>query len=1140
MLGDSREENVSINSERAGGQIFTELRLRSKAVSAGNSGSYAELLSDKKVKNAVTASPINVKNTRIKFRKSFREDGNSIQKIGAKTAANSKPEKNVSEMKKSVYFLSFIPQESNQVKDKDAKGGLNTFRNRLRNKSLKTSVLAFSPRKTSKVIQNQRNVTATNENRRTRSHSMAEGERTQRPFSDDNTQPAGRQFRISSNDFEHFVLPETNLIMDNISKTDIASLLGNPTKVEAITEEAGAVMKKLVTSRKFPQGSVSRHGQMDVPQGVGLNIKSHNLVPRNKILRPAQKYTRGGVTEEDEFDLNRTSGTLRSDQDPSPSISEQKNGILAVERLDNKESQKNEVSKTQFKVNHNSKKTQGKQTKISYSGNSEVQLVERTESNDSELVSVETPAPDSNDQIVVHEPDRQAQLVAEALSTLPPSHCCLQNWHVLPHNQKLGQDYLQGGPYAEQVSDYDEAESYFTQPRGQLSEINVANDTLLVYGKSDNGVRGEKYFGSPKKDVPAADRNSSRVDIEDSVSSKQLKLVKYSHPGLVAQEEVMLPPNAYTNDRNKADGGRWVDEVWIPNTDLPSTSAFYFTTIPSYSPKSIRRDSPSKIEEITASRKLPSRQNYFLRKLVTGSGHKREEAERSWRGFILSEPRREQEDDFRTDQSPKMMRKRVNFLHRSEVRLTDLSPEMFYVNETKFTLNPHKKEWKEKFPSHARSAKSDLEIAAHQEMKEKTISSQSKNFEQKSSHPANLQNVMGNGSMKLLRRSVSPNRRKLSSNSNSTLLPAPAKTVNFKHLYSKHFPSSVESSSASHSSQDQYSTAEKSKNYNDTENEEIVAINYDDFQVKEVPLPFETEPRYQIAFRRRTLLQWDYSRPAFFPWRGVPDYCSNYPVRFLKPGSAPSLLLVSFPGSGNTWLRYLTEALTGAFTGSFYADPALEHLGMWGEAETPGGGTTILQKTHSPPLSLYGATSSFPQAYQVDPREPLRVVLLIRSPMDAIVALRHYHAAGHTGFGQQWYFHGADWAAFTSEKAAAWFRLYEAWLQWRTSDLLVLHYEEMKEDPRKEALRLLKFIGVPLDPGRLECSIRYPEGKFKRPSYPKHMQGYTVPSNVSEYLGSAQRQLNNMLAEKNLPLIPFHLQRFFPSIVDTAVAFEVD
>ena len=34
-----------------------------------------------------------------------------------------------------------------------------------------------------------------------------------------------------------------------------------------------------------------------------------------------------------------------------------------------------------------------------------------------------------------------------------------------------------------------------------------------------------------------------------------------------------------------------------------------------------------------------------------------------------------------------------------------------------------------------------------------------------------------------------------------------------------------------------------------------------------------------LTLHNRHLLQWDYSRPAYYPWKTTPDYCSNYAVR---------------------------------------------------------------------------------------------------------------------------------------------------------------------------------------------------------------------------------------------------------------------
>ena len=47
--------------------------------------------------------------------------------------------------------------------------------------------------------------------------------------------------------------------------------------------------------------------------------------------------------------------------------------------------------------------------------------------------------------------------------------------------------------------------------------------------------------------------------------------------------------------------------------------------------------------------------------------------------------------------------------------------------------------------------------------------------------------------------------------------------------------------------------------------------------------------------------------------------------RFLQIGELPRKVgLISFPGSGNTWIRFLIESATGIYTGSAYNDSALQ------------------------------------------------------------------------------------------------------------------------------------------------------------------------------------------------------------------------
>ena len=58
------------------------------------------------------------------------------------------------------------------------------------------------------------------------------------------------------------------------------------------------------------------------------------------------------------------------------------------------------------------------------------------------------------------------------------------------------------------------------------------------------------------------------------------------------------------------------------------------------------------------------------------------------------------------------------------------------------------------------------------------------------------------------------------------------------------------------------------------------------------------------------------------------------------------IMLASFPGSGNTWTRYVIERATGYFTGSVADDGSLFDGGFKGEFEDIEAGTTVLIKTH--------------------------------------------------------------------------------------------------------------------------------------------------------------------------------------------------
>ena len=73
-----------------------------------------------------------------------------------------------------------------------------------------------------------------------------------------------------------------------------------------------------------------------------------------------------------------------------------------------------------------------------------------------------------------------------------------------------------------------------------------------------------------------------------------------------------------------------------------------------------------------------------------------------------------------------------------------------------------------------------------------------------------------------------------------------------------------------------------------------------------------------------------------------PKWC-NGPIRFLDP-PGPLTALASFPGSGNTWVRYLLQHSTGFATGSVYLDNSLRRGDFPGEGLIDG--SVIAIKTH--------------------------------------------------------------------------------------------------------------------------------------------------------------------------------------------------
>lgn len=100
--------------------------------------------------------------------------------------------------------------------------------------------------------------------------------------------------------------------------------------------------------------------------------------------------------------------------------------------------------------------------------------------------------------------------------------------------------------------------------------------------------------------------------------------------------------------------------------------------------------------------------------------------------------------------------------------------------------------------------------------------------------------------------------------------------------------------------------------------------------------------------------------------------------RFLD-GKGPLTAIVSFHGSGNTWVRYLIEQVTGIFTGSIYCDPVLRKMFP---GEFVASSNVVVVKTH------HADTTDLPKDVQLEANKEKydRAIVLVRDPFDALVS----------------------------------------------------------------------------------------------------------------------------------------------------------
>lgn len=230
------------------------------------------------------------------------------------------------------------------------------------------------------------------------------------------------------------------------------------------------------------------------------------------------------------------------------------------------------------------------------------------------------------------------------------------------------------------------------------------------------------------------------------------------------------------------------------------------------------------------------------------------------------------------------------------------------------------------------------------------------------------------------------------------------------------------------------------------------------------------------------VVKWDPNGKTWQLWKDNPSAaCSQYRTRFAL--GLPRTYLVSFPGSGNTWTRYLLEAASGIFTGAVYRDQEILKAGHLGEADAPDSGRTLVQKTHG--TAIVSMKNTMKNRYEVI-RADLPCILIIRNPARSIVSFwKYYKLKGkdrHTKQLPEASFQTQDFRNFVVKMTTLWEQLISDRLLWSSAPIHVVYYEQLVQDPIFYVKEMLEFLRIPIDDGRLQCLEDHLQGSFKRPN----------------------------------------------------------
>ncbi|OWF40539.1 WSC domain-containing protein 1-like [Mizuhopecten yessoensis] len=224
------------------------------------------------------------------------------------------------------------------------------------------------------------------------------------------------------------------------------------------------------------------------------------------------------------------------------------------------------------------------------------------------------------------------------------------------------------------------------------------------------------------------------------------------------------------------------------------------------------------------------------------------------------------------------------------------------------------------------------------------------------------------------------------------------------------------------------------------------------------------------------------------------ENCQPKTLSFLTYKPRYRTALLSFPGSGNTWVRHLIQELTGYYTGSIYRDTSLAQNGFPGETVPVRHSTKycIVYKSH--------------QATKKTLRIFSKALIILRNPLNAIKAYFNYEFSSkiqkefgqildvtdseggnmtsynkHLNHADPSLYHTTKWRSYVDDRLRRWRTKNIFWLQNFKQNCTIVLYESLKRNCSSELLRIGRFLGIRVKPKDVWCTIVNREGQFHRP-----------------------------------------------------------